>query len=127
MINYQDWYTDTMDIYRNEPSTDEALTSLEPVLKYENVPCRIYQSDKKPLNVSQTASDIKQNDSLMCDINTDIKAGDKLLIRRGGGLGYAPASIRAYAAEPNYYYEPFGAVMPGLAHIEVKLLQEERV
>ena len=127
MINYQDWYTDLMDIYRNEPSTDEALTNLEPVLKYENVPCRIYQSDKKPLDVSQTASSIKQNDSLMCDINTDIKAGDKLFIKRGGGLGNAPAIIRAYAADPNYYYVPFGAVIPVLAHIHVQLLQAARV
>ena len=76
--------------------------------------------------MEQTAAHIEQSDSLMCDISTDIKAGDKLLIKRGGGLGYAPAIIRAYAADPNYYYEPFGAVIPGLAHIEDKLLHEER-
>ena len=126
-MNYADWYTDRMDIYRNTPSLDGALTSLEPELLYEDIPCRIYQSDKKSIKMEQTAAHIEQSDSLMCDISTDIKAGDKLLIKRGGGLGYAPAIIRAYAADPNYYYEPFGAVMPGLAHIEVKLLQQERV
>ena len=54
-------------------------------------------------------------------------AGDQLIIKRGGGLGYSTTTIRAFAAEPNYYFEPFGAVMPDLSHIEVRLLQEERV
>lgn len=33
----------------------------------------------------------------------------------------------AYAANPNHFFEPFGAVIPGLAHQEIPLLQEERV
>lgn len=127
MINYANWYTDTMQIWRNVPTTTNSLTSLEPQMIAENVPCRIYQSDSQPVQMEQTAAHVKQNDRLMCDINTDIQAGDKLIIERGGALGYAPATIRAYAADPNYYYEPFGAVIPGLAHIEVRLLQEERV
>ena len=81
------------------------------------MPCRIYQSDSQPITMEQTAAHVKQNDRLMCDINTDIKAGDKLIIERGGALGYSTATIRAYAADPNYYYEPFGAVIPGLSHI----------
>lgn len=127
MINYSNWYTDLMQIWRNVPTTANVLTSLEPQMIAENVPCRIYQSDNQPIKMEQTAAHVKQNDRLMCDINTDIKAGDKLIIERGGALGYSPATIRAYAADPNYYYEPFGAVLPGLAHIEVRLLQEERV
>lgn len=127
MINYANWYTDTMQIWRNVPTTTNSLTSLEPQMIAENVPCRIYQSDSQPVQMEQTAAHVKQNDRLMCDINTDIQAGDKLIIERGGALGYTPATIRAYAADPNYYYEPFGAVIPGLAHIEVRLLQEERV
>ena len=62
-----------------------------------------------------------------CVCSVDIKAGDQLIIKRGGGLGYSTTTIRAFAAEPNYYFEPFGAVMPDLSHIEVRLLQEERV
>ena len=48
--------------------------------------------------------------------------------RRAGcpGLREVP-DIRAFAADPNLYYEPFGAVIPGLAHQEIRLLQEERV
>lgn len=127
MINYSDWYTDAMEIWRNVSTTINGLTKLTPQLIAENVPCRIYQTDDQPLKVEQTAAHILQNDKLMCDVNTDIKAGDRLIITRGGKLGYKPMTIRAFAAEPNHYYEPFGAVIPGLAHIEVRLLQEERV
>lgn len=124
-MNYSDWYTDEMDIYRNVP-TDDVLTRLEPKLMHEKIPCRIYSSDKQALKMKQTAADYSQTDSLMCGINTDIAAGDKLIIRRGGRLGQNVAAIRAFAGKPNYFYEPFGAVMPGLAHIEVKLLEQER-
>ncbi|MDR4023144.1 MAG: hypothetical protein Q3W84_04875 [Eubacteriales bacterium] len=126
-MNYADWYTDTMQIWRNVATTTNGLTSYDRQMIAENVPCRIYQSDNQPISMEQTSAHIKQNDRLMCGINTDIRAGDQLIIERGGGLGYSPATIRAFAADPNYYYEPFGAVMPGLAHIEVRLLQEERV
>ena len=56
-----------------------------------------------------------------------IHEGDELVITRGGRLGHAVDVIRAFAGAPHIYYEPFGAVMPGLAHQEVKLLEEERV
>lgn len=127
MMNYQDWYTDTMEIWRNVSTTNNNLTSLDPQMVAENVPCRVYQSDNQPIAMEQTAAHIKQSDRLMCGINTDIKAGDKLIITRGGALGYNSVTMTAFAGDPNYYYEPFGAVMPGLAHIEVRLLQQERV
>lgn len=126
-MNYTDWYTDIMQIWRNVSANENNLTTLAPQMIAENVPCRVYQSDSQPINMQQTAAYVKQNDRLMCGIDTDIKAGDKLIIQRGGGLGYTPVTIRAYAADPNYFYEPYGAVMPGLAHIEVRLLQQERV
>ena len=34
---------------------------------------------------------------------------------------------RYFADTPERYYEPFGAVMPGLAHQEITLLKQERV
>ena len=55
----------------------------------------------------------------------DIQAGDQLIIHRGAGLGQTVPDIRAFAADPNLYFEPFGAVLPGLAHMEVRLLQQE--
>ena len=126
-MNYADWYTDRMEIWRNTPSKDEDLTSYERVKIADNVPCRIYQTDNQPISMEQTSSNIKQKDKLMCGIDVDVKAGDQLIIKRGGGLGRSPATIRAFAADPNYYFEPFGAVIPGLSHIEIRLLQEERV
>ena len=77
--------------------------------------------------MEQTAANMRQEDKLACDNSVDIKAGDELLIHRGAKLGRETAVIRAFAAEPNYYFEPFGTVMPGLAHQEVQLLQQERV
>ena len=126
-MNYADWYTDKMEIWRNAPKIEDGLTSYARQKIANNVPCRIYLSDSQPITMEQTASHVKQNDKLMSGVDVDIKAGDQLIIKRGGGLGYSTTTIRAFAAEPNYYFEPFGAVMPDLSHIEVRLLQEERV
>ena len=77
--------------------------------------------------MQQTAADIHQEDKLACDLSADIRAGDELIITRGARLGRAGPVIRAFAADPNLFYEPFGAVMPGIAHQEIRLLQQERV
>lgn len=126
-MNWTDWYTDTMDVWRNVPVQDGALTRQERQQVLENIPCRIYQSDNKPINMTQTAANIQQQDKLACAPDADIRAGDELLIHRGAGLGKTGPTIRAFAADPNLYYEPFGAVIPGLAHQEIRLLQQERV
>ena len=126
-MNWQDWYTDTMDVWRNVPVQDGALTRQERQQVLENIPCRIYQSDNKPIHMTQTAANIQQNDHLACDISVDIRAGDELIITRGGRLGKPGPAIRAFAADPNLYYEPFGAIMPGLSHQEIRLTEQERV
>ena len=126
-MNWQDWYTDLVDIYRVQDVKDGALTRHERVQVSAGTPCRIYQSDNKPINMSQTASSVSQNDHLACDVSIDIHAGDELIITRGGKLGKPGPTIRAFASDPNLYYEPFGAIIPGLAHQEVRLLQEEVV
>lgn len=126
-MNFSDWYTDTVDIWRVEPSTVNGLTTNTLTQLYSGIPCRIYQSDNAPINMEQTAAHVKQADRLMCDTSVDIKSGDQLIIHRGAGLGQSIPDIRAFAADPNYYFEPFGAVLPGLAHMEVRLLQQERV
>lgn len=126
-MNFQDWYTDTVDIWRATPTVTGNLTTNTLTQLYTAVPCRIYQSDNQPINMEQTAAYIKQADRLMCDTSVDIQAGDQLIIHRGAGLGKAVPDIRAFAADPNLYFEPFGAVLPGLAHMEVRLLQQERV
>lgn len=126
-MNFQDWYTDTVDIWRVTQTTVNSLTTNTLAQLYTAVPCRIYQSDSAPINMEQTAAHIKQADRLMCDTAVDIQAGDQLIIHRGAGLGRTAPDIRAFAADPNLYFEPFGAVIPGLAHMEVRLLQQERV
>lgn len=127
-MNWADWYTDTVDIYRVTTYKQGNLTRRERgEALYTGVPCRVYQSDSKAINMTQTAADIRQDDKLACDISVDIQSGDMLIIHRGARLGRPGPDIRAFAADPNLYYEPFGAVIPGLAHQEIRLLQEERV
>ena len=126
-MNWTDWYTDTVDVRRDTKVADGNLTRHQRETVLAAVPCRIYQSDNKPINMTRTAADVQQNDRLACDVSVDIRAGDELIIHRGGRLGRAGPTIRAFAADPNLYYEPFGAVIPGLAHQEIRLLQQERV
>lgn len=126
-MRWADWYTDTVDIWRVTPTTTNGLTTNTLTELYTAVPCRVYQSDNQPINMDQSASYVKQADRLMCDTSVDIRAGDQLIIHRGAVLGKTSPDIRAFAADPNLYFEPFGAVIPGLAHQEIRLLQQERV
>lgn len=126
-MNFSDWYTDTVDIWRVTATTTNGLTTNTREQIYTGIPCRIYQSDNQPINMDQSAAHVKQADRLMCDTSVDIRAGDQLIIHRGAGLGKTAPDIRAFAADPNLYFEPFGAVIPGLAHQEIRLLQQERV
>lgn len=127
MMSFSDWYTDTVDVYRVENQTTNNLTTQQRVPISTGTRCRIYQSDNQPINMQQDAAYIKQADRLMCDPSVDIQPGDQLIIHRGAVLGRTAPDIRAFAADPNYYFEPFGAIMPGLAHQEIRLLQQEIV
>ena len=100
-MNFSDWYTDTVDIWRVTPTTTNGLTTNTLTELYTAVPCRIYQSDNQPLNMDQSAAYVKQADRLMCDTSVDIRAGDQLIIHRGAGLGKTAPDIRAFAADPN--------------------------
>lgn len=126
-MNFTDWYTDTVDVYRIQNQTTNNLTTQQRVPVSTGTRCRIYQSDNQPINMQQDAAYIKQADRLMCDPSVDIQPGDQLIIHRGAVLGRTAPDIRAFAADPNYYFEPFGAIMPGLAHQEIRLLQQEIV
>lgn len=126
-MNYADWYTDTVDVFRVVDILDGSLTRHERQQVLAAVPCRVYTSNDRPINMRDTAADIKQTAKLACDNSVDIRAGDELIIARGGLLGRSNGVTRAFAGTPNYYYEPFGAVIPGLAHQEIVLMEEERV
>lgn len=124
-MNYQDWYTDLVDIHRVASVQDGALTKHERVLVAEGEPCRVYRSGVHGPRMQSTAAMTEGEDKLACANEVDIQPGDELLIRRGAVLGKTRQTIRAFAGEPVPFYEPFGAVLPGLAHQEVGLLQKE--
>lgn len=126
-MQWKDWYTDLMDIYRVTEVQDGALTRHEREQVAADIPCRIYQSDSKAVSMTQTAANVQQQDKLACDVSVDVRAGDELMIHRGKRIGKPGPDIRAFAGDPTLYYEPFGAIIPGLAHQEIRLLQEERV
>ncbi len=123
-MNYADWYTDLAEVRRVQAVKEGNLTKHERVTVLENVPCRVYRSTAHPPRMDRPAAMVEDgSDKLACANEVDIRAGDELLIRRGAGLGRDGRTIRAFAGEPAYFYEPFGAVMPGLAHQEIGLLQ----
>lgn len=126
-MDWSDWYTDTMDVWRNVPVKDGNLTRQERQQVLTGIPCRIYRSGDNPIRMSQQAASIQQTDKLACGLDADIRDGDELIITRGARLGKPGPVTRAFAADPVYYYEPFGAILPGLDHQEIPLRQEERV
>ena len=126
-MNWADWYTDTVDVYRDVAYLDGNLTRHRREQVLEAVPCRVYRDNDKTINMTQQAANINQDSKLACDTSIDIRAGDELIVHRGAKLGKTVPATRAFAGEPHYQFEPFGAVIPGLAHQEIRLLEEERV
>ena len=124
-MNYGDWYTDRMDVFRAASVQDGALSKHQRVQVAADVPCRVYRNSVHGPRMQSTAAAAGGEDKLACANEADVLAGDELLIRRGAGLGQVRQTIRAFAGEPVYYYEPFGAALPGLAHQEIGLLQKE--
>ena len=125
-MNYADWYTDRVDILRVQNYKEGALTRQRRVKVAENIPCRIYRNNvHAPRTQSTAAYTESADDKLACANSVDIQLGDELHISRGKGLGHVDQRIRAIAGEPAHFYEPFGAVIPGLAHQELALLQRE--
>lgn len=126
-MNYRDWYTDIVDVYRTVDKADGNLTRKEREQVLFTVPCRLYHTTGQEIQMHREAASVEGTDWLQCDNSVDIQPGDELVIYRGKGLGYDVAPIRAFAGEPQHFFEPSGAVMPGLAHQEIRLSQEERV
>lgn len=124
-MNYGDWYTDLLDIHRVQARAEGSLTKHQRVQAAAGIPCRVYRSGVQGPRMQSTAASSESEDKLACANEVDIQAGDELLIRRGALLGQTRQTLRAFAGEPVYFYEPFGAVLPGLAHQEVGLLQRE--
>ena len=126
-MNDADWYTDRADVYRVQSVKEGSLTKQTRTLAVRGLPCRVYRSGGHGPNMQSTAAYFRGEDRLACANQADIRAGDELLIRRGGALGRTGPEMRALAGEPVRFYEPFGAVIPGLAHQEIALLEKEYI
>lgn len=127
MVLNLDWYTDLADVYRVVAAKTGNLTTHSREQVLSSVPCRIYRGASRPVEMRPHAAYVKQSSKLAADNAYDIREGDELIITRGGGLGQTRDKIRVFAGKPEYYYEPFGSVIPGLDHQEIVLLEEERV
>ena len=93
-MNFHDWYTDTVDIWRVVPVQDESLTRHERRELYRNIPCRLYQVEAPEIRMSQAAASADQKDWLQCDNEVDIQAGDELIIHRGAVRQEHPGHTR---------------------------------
>lgn len=126
-MNFYDWYTDLMDIYRVVQDKSGSVVRNERQKVYAGIPCRIYMDSNPAPSMQRQAADFSNNMKIACRNDVDVRAGDELIITRGGRIGHTDEKARAFAGEPHKYYEPYGAVMPQLEHQEVSLLQMERI
>lgn len=122
---FSDWYTDSMDVYRNVEATCGNMDGMERKMVMENIPCRIYSVKKNGPRMRQTAAMTDSVDKLACDLAVELKAGDELHVVRGGMLGICGEPERYFADKPHPYYDPVGGVLSGLEHQEVALSTEE--
>jgi len=120
---FDGWYTDSVEVWRD---TDTVINfiSTQARTKQGVYPCRVYKSDKGAPIMSDREARIRGYEKLACELGTDIKPGDELIVTRGGALG-ATQTTRYFAGEVMPYYEPVGGMFNGLAHIEVGLLENE--
>lgn len=121
---FSKWYTDTVAIYRviSHQTGEIDMQSRTPV--YTGIPCRVYNSQKNGPNMTDTAARVQSADKLSCDLSVDIRAGDELLVTRGGNLGMENEPERYFAGNPQKYYDPVGGALTGLEHQEVGLLMQ---
>ncbi len=125
---FSGWYTDAMDIYRTE-SVKKGNVTAQGRKKINSIPipCRIYSPKKDGPVMTGNASKERASEKLSCDLNVDIRAGDELLIIRGGMLGYGNQPERYFAGNPVNYYDPVGGALTGLQHKEVGLLKDNLI
>lgn len=121
-MNYSDWYTDSMDIYRTMKTVVGGITKqvLPPVPTYSGIPCRIYQSKLPPITMKLPAAYVQSDNKLMCDISADIRKGDVLMVKRNKTV------TKYFVGDIQDYTEPFGSVLPGLSHKEASIYMEVR-
>lgn len=125
---FGNWYTDSVDIYRVVPVKKGNVTTQE--RQKQNtvpIPCRVYSSKRSGPSMADTGAKERSTEKMACDLTVNIRAGDELLILRGGSLGMKLDQVRYYAGTPQLYHDPVGNALTGLEHQEVGLLMDEIV
>lgn len=122
---FRTWYTDTVDIYRVVPVKKGSMDSQErQKVNDAPIPCRLYHIEKGGPSITDNAARERSMEKLACDLSVDIRAGDELMVVRGGGLGHKNEPERFHAGQPASYYDPVGGALTGLQHKEVGLLAD---
>ena len=124
---FSGWYTDIVDVYRVVNSTAGNITRQERQQVGKAIPCRVYSSQKNRPIMSDNVARVSSTDKLARDNATNIRAGDELLVTRGGALRRGGEPERYFAGNPQHYYDPVGGALTGLEHLEVGLLMENIV
>ena len=124
---FRSWYTDLVDVYR-VVNTEIGNIDTQARQQVGNaIPCRVYSSQKNGPSMQDGAARVNSTDKLSCAVDVDIRAGDELLVTRGGALGRGGEPERYFAGNPQHYYDPVGGALTGLEHLEVGLLMQEIV
>lgn len=118
---FDDWYQDLMTIYRNEGDTDGFEDTKVRTLKYENIPCRMYNKALNSLQTPKGSAKVESDISVAVDVNVDIKSGDEVYILRQG----ESESKRYFVGNIKSYRMPLGMYDVGLDHKEVSLHYQE--
>ena len=123
-MNYFDtWDNDLMTIKRTENIKVGNLTKPgHTKVIAENVDCHLYQRSKPSYNGTDSSNLEVINDTLSCDIDADIIAGDELEI-------YSFNDDKTYtyiAGKPKKLKEANGIFAVGLEHMEVPITLRER-
>ena len=121
MYQLSSWFSDLMDVYRVVTTATSGLSRPQRQLVLEAVPCRVYSNQKNNINLRNTAATVREDEKLACAIDTDIQAGDELIVTRGGTMGRGIRTERYIASQPTLYFDPVGSAATGLEHMEVGL------
>lgn len=122
------WYTDTFDSYRVIDSVEGGITKHTRTKILSSCPCRVYQNPTNTPSMTETAAQANDNNTMCCDVGIDLKAGDEIIVYRSSAIRPQPVSTtRYFAGNINIYVEPFGGIVANLEHIQVALLNEERI
>lgn len=122
---FSTWYTDLMDVYRMTETVSGGITRQERTLIAASVPCRVYRSQADNYTQPRGAAKVRRAEKLSCAVDTDILAGDELLVTRGGALNRGRSPVRYFAGDPQAFFDPVGGALTGLEHLEVGITADD--